>query len=109
MLVFRPYGLFSLSDVFLRGNSQGFAPMAFPHGRLCRRTSMNTLKASLTNDRRMGMSRIPFPSKPPIQLLGDTKAKQEFCKSGFRSVSWKSILFIGLAFIVFLAVLYFVG
>ena len=70
---------------------------------------MSTLKASLTNDRRMGMSRIPIPSKPPIRLLGGTKAKQEFCKSGFRSISWQSILYMALAFIVFMAVLYFVG
>lgn len=42
-------------------------------------------------------------------MMHDQKAKEQFCQSGFRSISWKSVLFMSLAFVVFLLVLYFAG
>ena len=55
------------------------------------------------------MSRIPVPSKPPIRVMRNGRAAQEFCSSGFRSISWRSLLYIVLAFSVFLLALHFVG
>ena len=55
------------------------------------------------------MPHIPVPSKPPIRVMRNGRAAQEFCSSGFRSVSWRSLLYIVLAFSVFMLALHFVG
>jgi len=38
-------------------------------------------------------------------MMHDGKAKQEFYKSGFRPIGWKTIVFLASAFIVFMIIL----
>jgi hypothetical protein len=56
-----------------------------------------------------GLSSVPVPPKLPVRSLPrGGKATTEISRASY-IISWKSILFFALAFVVFMAMLHFAG